>query len=85
MGHRLYRVVETKDLSEEELQKILNEATNGLPEMQIDHVVGTKIILGFESGLNANGRLAMKSSTDSPYNSINMLGLKSNTMKNNRI
>lgn len=57
---RLYKVVETKDMSAEELQKILNAATDGYPEMQIDHVVGTKLILGWESGLNAKGRAEVR-------------------------
>lgn len=53
---RLYKVVETEGMSAEQLQKILNDATDGFPEMQIDHVIGTKIILGYESMLNAKGR-----------------------------
>ncbi|GGP07322.1 hypothetical protein [Oceanobacillus neutriphilus] len=53
---RLYKVVETADLSAEELQEILNNATDDMREMQIDHVVGTKIILGHDSLLNAKGR-----------------------------
>lgn len=57
---RLYKVVETKDMSAEELQKVLNAATDGYPEMQIDHAVGTKLILGWESGLNAKGRAEIR-------------------------
>jgi hypothetical protein len=57
---RLYKVIETKDMSAEELQKILNEATDGFPEMQIDYVVGSKIILGYESLLNEKGRMESK-------------------------
>lgn len=53
---RLYKVVETEGMSAEQLQKVLNNATDGFPEMQIDHVIGTKIILGFESALNTKGR-----------------------------
>lgn len=53
---RKYRVVETEGMSAEKLQEILNEATDSIFEMQIDHVLGTKLILGFESFLNANGR-----------------------------
>ncbi|GIN71158.1 hypothetical protein J14TS2_16330 [Bacillus sp. J14TS2] len=53
---RLYKVVETEGMSAEQLQKVLNNATDGFPEMQIDHVVGTKLILGYESMLNAKGR-----------------------------
>lgn len=53
---RHYKVVETKDMSAEQLQKVLNDATDGFPEMQIDYAVGTKIILGYESLLNENGR-----------------------------
>ncbi|MGE8207725.1 hypothetical protein ACQKP0_24965 [Heyndrickxia sp. NPDC080065] len=53
---RLYKVVETEGMSADELQILLNKATDGFPKMQIDHVVGTKIILGYESLLNAKGR-----------------------------
>lgn len=53
---RLYKVVETEGMNAEQLQKLLNNATDGFPEMQIDHVIGTKIILGYESMLNAKGR-----------------------------
>jgi len=53
---RIYQVVETDGMSEEELQRILTKATNTFPEQQIDHVVGTKIILGHESLLNEKGR-----------------------------
>jgi len=53
---RLYKVVETDGMSAEELQRVLNKATDGFPEMQIDYVVGTKLILGRESMLNAKGR-----------------------------
>ena len=67
---RLYKVVETKDISADELQKILNAATDGYPEMQIDHVVGTKLILGWESGLNAKGRTEVRLS-----------GMKNNLIK----
>jgi hypothetical protein len=52
---RLYRVLETKDIPAEELHEVLKNATD--QEMQIDYVVGTKIILGFESMLNRKGRL----------------------------
>lgn len=57
---RLYKVIETKDMSAKDLQNILNKATDGFPEMQIDHVVGTKIILGYESLLNERGRACAK-------------------------
>lgn len=57
---RLYKVLETKDMSAEELQLALNNATEGFPEMQIDHVIGTKIIFGYESSLNAKGRAEAK-------------------------
>ena len=67
---RLYKVVETKDMSADELQKVLNAATDGYPEMQIDHVVGTKLILGWESGLNAKGRTEVRLS-----------GMKNNLIK----
>ena len=86
-SHRLYRVVETKDLTEEELQTILNDATDGLPEMQIDHVVGTKLILGFESGLNAIGRMAMKQEmSNSIADAMKTSGISNynSTSKNNR-
>ena len=53
---RYYKVIETNDMSAEELQRTLNKATDGFPEMQIDHVIGTKIILGFDSLLNETGR-----------------------------
>lgn len=53
---RLYKVVETADMTAEELQNVLNEATEDVREMQIDYVVGTKLILGFESWLNSTGR-----------------------------
>ncbi|MBN6206366.1 hypothetical protein JYK21_07865 [Ralstonia pickettii] len=43
-------------MSEEELQKVLDDATTGFPEQQIDYVVGDFIILGYESMLNAKGR-----------------------------
>lgn len=59
MGERSFRnyiVVETDGLSADELQTILNQATDGFPEKQIDHVVGTKLILGYESLLNEKGR-----------------------------
>lgn len=53
---RYYKVVETKNMSANELQTTLNKATDGFPEMQIDHVIGTKIILGYDSMLNEKGR-----------------------------
>ena len=53
---RLYKVVESAGMEAVELQNLLNGATDGFPEMQIDHVVGTKIILGYESLLNSKGR-----------------------------
>ena len=46
---RHYQVIETKDMSAEQLQEVLNKATNDFPEKQIDYVIGTKIILGYES------------------------------------
>lgn len=60
---RYYKVVETNDLTAEELQGFLNKVTDGFPEMQIDHVVGTKIILGYESILNEQGRMERKMSS----------------------
>lgn len=45
---RNYLVIETRDLSAEQLQEILNNNTSDYPEKQIDFVVGTKIILGYE-------------------------------------
>lgn len=60
---RYYKVIETKDTSAEELQRFLDKATDALPEMQIDHVVGTKIILGYESMLNEKGRMQSKVSS----------------------
>ena len=59
---RKYRVVETEGMSAEELQELLKEATDSIYEMQIDHVVGTKLILGFESFLNATGRANARAS-----------------------
>ncbi|GEM_PF-2863165 len=54
---RHYHVIETEGLSADQLQDILNKATHeDFQEKQIDFVVGTKIILGYESILNANGR-----------------------------
>lgn len=53
---RHYQVIETKDMSAEQLQEALNKAKNDFPEKQIDYVIGTKIILGYESFLNARGR-----------------------------
>lgn len=55
-----YQVIETDGMSAETLQKILNAATDGFPEKQIDHVIGTKIILSFESVLNQKGRAEAK-------------------------
>ena len=53
---RHYQVIETEGMSAEQLQEVLRNATNDFPEKQIDYVVGTKIILGYESILNAHGR-----------------------------
>lgn len=58
---RNYKVVETASMPAEELQRVLNDATDGFPEMQIDYVVGTKVILGYESLLNAKGRAEARS------------------------
>lgn len=55
-----YQVIETDGMSAEVLQKILNTATEGFPEKQIDHVIGTKMILSFESILNEKGRMEAK-------------------------
>ncbi|MEK3995653.1 hypothetical protein MKY29_12930 [Psychrobacillus sp. FSL K6-2365] len=52
-----YQVIETEGMTAEELQFILNKATSDFPEKQIDHVIGTKIILSFESILNEKGRM----------------------------
>lgn len=51
-----YQVVETEALSADKLQIVLDNATHGFPEKQIEHVIGTKIILSFESILNEKGR-----------------------------
>lgn len=51
-----YQVVETSAMSAGELQSILNKATDGFPEKQIEHVIGTKIILSYESLFNQKGR-----------------------------
>lgn len=53
---RHYQVIETEGMSAEQLQEVLKNATNDYPEKQIEYVVGTKIILGYESILNAKGR-----------------------------
>lgn len=54
---RHYQVIETEGMSAEQLQEVLNKATHeDIHEKQIDFVVGTKIILGYESILNAFGR-----------------------------
>lgn len=55
-----YQVIETDGMPAEQLQTVLNGATNGFPEKQIDHVIGTKIILSFESLLNEKGRMEAK-------------------------
>lgn len=60
---RKYTVIETEGMSAEKLQELLSEATDGFPEKQIDHVVGTKIILGHESLLNEKGRAEMRIET----------------------
>lgn len=55
---RHYQVIETEGMSAEQLQDILNKATHDdIQEKQIDFVVGTKIILGYESILNEKGRV----------------------------
>lgn len=60
-SYRHYIVIETKDMTAEQLQEVLNKATHeDIMEKQIDFVVGTKIILGYESILNAKGRAAAK-------------------------
>lgn len=54
---RHYRVIETEGMSAEQLQDVLSKATHDdFQEKQIDFVVGTKLILGYESILNAKGR-----------------------------
>lgn len=54
---RHYNVIETEGMSAEQLQDVLNKATHDdFQEKQIDFVVGSKIILGYESILNAKGR-----------------------------
>ncbi|WP_025115363.1 hypothetical protein [Lysinibacillus fusiformis] len=54
---RHYQVIETEGISAEQLQDILNKGTHDdFQEKQIDFVVGTKIILGYDSILNAKGR-----------------------------
>lgn len=71
---RHYRVIETQDLSAEQLQEILNKATHeDICEKQIDYVVGTKIILGYESILNAKGRAEarLQSSLNPNSNAMN--------------
>lgn len=56
-SYRHYQVIETDGMSAEQLQTILDKATHDdFQEKQIDYVVGTKIILGYESILNAHGR-----------------------------
>ncbi|QGG51591.1 helix-turn-helix domain-containing protein [Lysinibacillus pakistanensis] len=68
---RHYQVIETKDMSAEQLQEVLSKATNDFPEKQIDYVVGTKIILGYESILNKKGRAEAKLNTFSRDITIN--------------
>lgn len=51
-----YLVVETENLTADQLQEILDNATHGFPEKQIEHVIGTKIVLSYESILNERGR-----------------------------
>jgi len=58
---RHYQVIETEGMSAEQLQEVLRKATNDFPEKQIDYVVDTKIILGYESILNAKGRAEARS------------------------
>lgn len=55
-----YQVIETDGMTADKLQAVLNDATNGFPEKQIDHVIGTKIILSFDSILNEKGRMEAK-------------------------
>ncbi|TKI65580.1 hypothetical protein FC756_16150 [Lysinibacillus mangiferihumi] len=65
---RHYQVIETEGMSAEQLQEVLNKATNDFPEKQIDYVIGTKIILGYESFLNAKGRVEARLQTTSKKN-----------------
>ena len=44
-----YRVVDTFGMSAEQLQGFLNQVANEVPQKQIDHVVGTNIILSYVS------------------------------------
>lgn len=74
-SHRNYKVVETKDMSTEELQLLLNKATDGFPEMQIEHVIGTKIIFGYESLLNEKGRMEAKLKSKLASVAIQRLGV----------
>jgi len=61
---RHYKVIETEGISAKQLQDILNKATHDdFQEKQIDFVVGTKIILGYESILNDKGRAEARSQT----------------------
>lgn len=51
-----YKVVETEGMTAKDIQKILDTVTDGIPEMQIDHVIGTKIIFSYDSLFNETGR-----------------------------
>ncbi|MBD7944736.1 hypothetical protein H9650_11475 [Psychrobacillus sp. Sa2BUA9] len=55
-----YQVIETDGMTADKLQAVLNDATNGFPEKQIYHVIGSKIILSFDSILNEKGRMEAK-------------------------
>lgn len=77
---RHYQVVETDGMNAEQLQKVLNDATDAFPEKQIDHVIGTKIILGYESLLNAKGRAQARNE-----NLKNLIGATVNEMEKSMI
>ncbi|TQR28339.1 hypothetical protein C7Y47_22120 [Lysinibacillus sphaericus] len=72
-SYRHYQVIETEGMSAQQLQDILNKATHDdIHEKQIDYVVGTKIILGYESILNAKGRAEARFQTSLKPNSSAM-------------
>ncbi|WP_342546116.1 hypothetical protein [Lysinibacillus sp. FSL K6-4013] len=65
-------------MSVEQLQDILNKATHeDFQEKQIDFVVGTKIILGYESILNAKGRAEARLQTLLKEKKIGRIQMKS--------
>lgn len=48
---RRYRVIETEKMSAEELQEELNNKDVGILNGRIEHVVGSKVIIGYDTYL----------------------------------